>query len=233
MIRRRSRTWSRPTACTATSISTRSSSSSRWSGSGRARGSTPATRARSGTRAITSRSMSAGQRLIVLRQGDRSVRVLVNRCAHKGTKLVGEPAGNCGKTLRCPYHAWTYRLDGSILNIPLAQGYDGTRLAETEAGRGLAAVENVATYRGFIFVRLSPQGLGFRDYFGASLSSIDNLADRSPEGGLEIAGGRLRYAHNCNWKMFVENLNDTMHPMIAHASSAGTARRLWEGKQIG
>jgi benzoate/toluate 1,2-dioxygenase alpha subunit len=172
----------------------------------------------------------AAQPLIVLRHGDGSVRVLVNRCAHKGTKLVAGPAGNCGKTLRCPYHAWTYRLDGSILNIPLAQGYDGTRLAESEAWRGLALVENVATYRGFIFVRLSPQGIGFRDYFGASLSSIDNLADRSPEGELEIAGGCLRYLHNCNWKMFVENLNDMMHPMIAHASSAGTARKLWEGK---
>ena len=172
----------------------------------------------------------AAQPLIVLRHGDGSVRVLVNRCAHKGTKLVGVAAGNCGKTLRCPYHAWTYRLDGSILNIPLAQGYDGTRLAETDAWRGLAAVQNVATYRGFIFVRLSPRGIGFREYFGASLSSIDNLADRSPEGELEIAGGCLRYLHNCNWKMFVENLNDTMHPMIAHASSAGTARRLWEGK---
>ena len=172
----------------------------------------------------------AAQPLIVLRHGDGSVRVLVNRCAHKGTKLVAEPAGNCGKTLRCPYHAWTYRLDGSLLNIPLSQGYDGTRLAETQAWRGLAAVQNVATYRGFIFVRLSRQGIGFRDYFGESLSSIDNLADRSPEGELEIAGGCLRYLHNCNWKMFVENLNDMMHPMIAHASSAGTARKLWEGK---
>jgi len=172
----------------------------------------------------------AAQPLIVLRHGDGSVRVIVNRCAHKGTKLVAGPAGNCGKTLRCPYHAWTYRLDGSILNIPLAQGYDGTRLAESEAWRGLALVENLATYRGFIFVRLSPQGIGFRDYFGASLSSIDNLADRSPEGELEIAGGCLRYLHNCNWKMFVENLNDTMHPMIVHASSAGTAKKLWEGK---
>ena len=47
----------------------------------------------------------AAQPLIVLRQADGSVRALVNRCAHKGTKLVGEPAGNCGKTLRCPYHA--------------------------------------------------------------------------------------------------------------------------------
>jgi phenylpropionate dioxygenase-like ring-hydroxylating dioxygenase large terminal subunit len=166
----------------------------------------------------------------VLRNTDGSVRVLVNRCAHKGSKLVGDPAGNAGKTLRCPYHAWTYHLDGSILNIPLKEGYDGSRLSETEACRGLPAVKNVELYRGFIFVRLSAEGIAFRDYFGDSLSSIDNLADRSPEGELEITGGCLRYLHNCNWKMFVENLNDTMHPMIAHASSAGTAKKLWEGR---
>jgi benzoate/toluate 1,2-dioxygenase subunit alpha len=91
-------------------------------------------------------------------------------------------------------------------------------------------VSSVELYRGFVFVRLSEEGIGFREYFGDSLSSLDNLADRSPEGELEITGGCLRYLHNCNWKMFVENLNDTMHPMIAHASSAGTAKRLWQDK---
>ncbi len=53
------------------------------------------------------------------------------------------------------------------------------------------------------------------------------MVDRAPEGRLEVAGGVLRYMHDCNWKMFVENLNDTMHPMVAHESSAGTARKLW------
>ena len=172
----------------------------------------------------------AGQPLIVLRKADGSIGVLINRCAHKGSKLLGDPAGNAGKTLRCPYHAWTYRLDGSIVNIPLKQGYDGTRLPETDAYRGLTVVKNVETYRGFVFVRLASAGLAFREYFGDSLSSVDNLADRAPEGELEIVGGCLRYLHNCNWKMFVENLNDTMHPMIAHASSAGTAKKLWEDK---
>src|SRR5687768_8337789 len=166
----------------------------------------------------------AAKPLMLVRQADGSVRVLMNRCAHKGTKLVYDFAGNAGKTLRCPYHAWTYRLDGTLLNIPLKQGYEGTALRET----GLAAVTH-EVYRGFVFARLA-DGPGFREYFGDSLSSIDNLADRSPEGELEITGGCLRYLHNCNWKMFVENLNDTMHPMIAHASSAGTAKKLWEGK---
>jgi phenylpropionate dioxygenase-like ring-hydroxylating dioxygenase large terminal subunit len=169
----------------------------------------------------------AAKPLIMVRHTDGTIRVLMNRCAHKGTKVVSAPAGNAGKTFRCPYHAWTYRTDGSLINIPLKDGYSGTRL---EANLRLAAVKNVETHRGFVFARLSEQGIGFRDYFGDSLSSIDNLADRSPEGELELAGGCLRFLHNCNWKMFVENLNDTMHPMIVHASSAGIAKKLWEGQ---
>jgi phenylpropionate dioxygenase-like ring-hydroxylating dioxygenase large terminal subunit len=168
----------------------------------------------------------AAKPVIMVRHTDGSIRVLMNRCAHKGTKVVSDFSGNAGKTFRCPYHAWTYRLDGSLLNIPLKDGYKGTRL-EAE---GLPVVKNVETYRGFVFARLATEGIGFREYFGDSLSSIDFLADRSPEGELELVGGCLRYLHNCNWKMFVENLNDTMHPMIAHAGSAGIAKKLWEGK---
>jgi phenylpropionate dioxygenase-like ring-hydroxylating dioxygenase large terminal subunit len=173
---------------------------------------------------------AAAKPVIMVRHTDGGIRVLMNRCAHKGAKVVGDAAGNAGKLFRCPYHAWAYRTDGSLINIPLRQGYDGTGLHATPAMAGLQAVKNVETYRGFVFARLSDEGLGFREYFGDSLSSIDNLADRSPEGELEITGGCLRYLHNCNWKMFVENLNDTMHPMIAHASSAGTAKRLWQDK---
>lgn len=172
----------------------------------------------------------AREPLVMVRQADGSVRVLKNRCAHKGAKLVSAPSGNTGKFFRCPYHAWTYKTDGKPLAIPLKNGYEGTRMAECPSGQGLTAVANVETYRGFVFVRLSDEGPTFSEYFGDSLSSIDNMADRSPEGELEIAGGCLRYMHNCNWKMFVENLNDTMHPMVAHESSAGTAKKLWDGK---
>jgi phenylpropionate dioxygenase-like ring-hydroxylating dioxygenase large terminal subunit len=170
----------------------------------------------------------AAQPFVMVRHTDGSIRVLMNRCAHKGTKVVYDFSGNTGKTFRCPYHAWTYRTDGTLLHVPLEEGYEGTRLADSESSRGLQAVQNVEIYRGFVFARLAERGLGFDEFFGESLSSIDNLADRSPEGELEITGGCLRYLHNCNWKMFVENLNDTMHPMIAHASSAGTAKKIWD-----
>lgn len=172
----------------------------------------------------------AMQPVIMVRHGDDTVRVLMNRCAHKGAKLVSETCGNTGKFFRCPYHAWTYKTDGSLLSIPLKNAYEHTALAECEAGKGLATVPDMEIYRGFVFVRFAREGTSFREFFGESLSSIDNMADRSPEGELEIAGGCLRFMHNCNWKMFIENLNDTMHPMVAHESSAGTAKKLWEGK---
>lgn len=174
----------------------------------------------------------AAQPVLMVRQGDGSVKVLMNRCAHKGAKVVGHAQGNTGKFFRCPYHAWTFRVDGSLLSIPMKSGYENSGFDQSIGAAGMVAVRNVAVYRGFVFARLSKEGPGFEEYFGESLSSIDNMADRSPEGELEIAGGVLRYLHDCNWKMFIENLNDTMHPMVAHESSAGTAKALWEGKPV-
>jgi benzoate/toluate 1,2-dioxygenase alpha subunit len=172
----------------------------------------------------------AGQPLIVARHDDGSVRVMMNRCAHKGSRVVSAPSGNTGRFFRCPYHAWAYKTDGSLLAVPLKSGYDGTGMQECESSRGLVPVKHVRLYRGFIFVKLGDAGPGFEAYFGDSLSSIDNMADRSPQGELEVAGGCLRFLHGCNWKMFIENLNDTMHPMVVHESSAGTAKKMWAGK---
>ncbi|MEO6032546.1 MAG: Rieske 2Fe-2S domain-containing protein [Burkholderiaceae bacterium] len=122
----------------------------------------------------------AGRPLMMLRQADASIRVLYNRCAHKGTQLFSDACGNTGKFIRCPYHAWTYRIDGAPLSMPLKGGYEGTRLAECANGRGLATVPGVRVYRDFVFVRLNAEGPSFDDYFGQSLGAIDNMVDRSP-----------------------------------------------------
>lgn len=171
----------------------------------------------------------AGRPLIVVRHTDGTIRAMMNRCAHKGSRLVSAPCGNTGKFFRCPYHAWSYKTDGSLLAIPLKKGYEGTGLSECESAKGLTLIEHLRSYRGFIFVKINDVGPDFETWFGDSLSSIDNMADRSPQGELEIAGGCLRYMHQCNWKMFVENLNDTLHPMVVHESSAGTAKAMWKG----
>lgn len=168
------------------------------------------------------------EEVIMVRHSDNSVKVLYNRCPHKGVKVAGETCGNTGKFFRCPYHAWTFRTDGRLLAIPLKKGYEDTNFECTEASQGMAPVENVKLYRDFVFCRLSPEGESFEDFFGESLTTIDNMTDRSPEGKLEVAGGVMRYMHNCNWKMLVDNQTDTCHPMVAHESSAGTAIQVWQ-----
>lgn len=168
------------------------------------------------------------QPVIQVRHSDNEIKVLYNRCPHKGTKIAIDRTGNTGKFFRCPYHAWSFKTDGCLLAIPLKKGYDGTGLDQTENIKGIKAVGEVKNYRGFIFARLADQGISFEDYFGDSLSSVDNMVDRSPAGKLEVAGPPLRYMHQCNWKMLLENQTDTCHPMVAHESSAGTAIKLWE-----
>ncbi|MET4575618.1 aromatic ring-hydroxylating dioxygenase subunit alpha [Ottowia thiooxydans] len=168
------------------------------------------------------------QPVIMVRHTDGSIKVLYNRCAHKGVQIAPEGCGNTGKFFRCPYHAWTYRTDGKLLSIPLKKGYDNTGFENCEASRGLAAVGAVEVYRDFVFCRLNPEGISFAEFFGPSLSTLDNMVDRSPEGRLEVAGGVMRYLHHCNWKMLVDNQTDTCHPMVAHESSAGTAVKVWQ-----
>jgi len=158
---------------------------------------------------------------------------LMNRCAHKGVQVAPDGYGNTGKFFRCPYHAWTYKTDGSILSIPLKKGYENTGLEECEASKGMVAVGALKDYREFIFCRLAKTGISFEDYFGDSLSTLDNMVERSPEGKLEVAGGVMRYLHHCNWKMLVDNQTDTCHPMVAHESSAGTAVKVWESAPSG
>src|SRR5882762_7236337 len=126
------------------------------------------------------------QPVLMVRHTDKSVHVLHNRCPHKGTRITTETCGNTGKFFRCPYHAWSFKTDGSLLAIPLRKGYDGTGFEEMPASEGLAKVKNVAVYRDFIFAKVNDGGPSFEDYFGESLSTIDNMVDRSPEGKLVI-----------------------------------------------
>jgi benzoate/toluate 1,2-dioxygenase alpha subunit len=171
------------------------------------------------------------QPVLMIRHEDGVVHVLYNRCPHKGTRIASETCGNTGRFLRCPYHAWSFRTDGSPAAVPLPSGYENTGFEGSAASLGMTPLRQVHNYRGFVFAKMAEGGLAFGAYFGESLSSIDNMVDRSPAGRLQVAGGVLRYMHNCNWKMLVENQTDTCHPMVAHMSSAGTAVELW--KQAG
>ena len=168
------------------------------------------------------------QPVIMVRDTETAYRFLQplpaqRHAAHRQT------CGNVGHFFRCPYHAWTFRPDGSLPGVPLKKGYDGTGFADGHAARGMTPVRHVHNYRGFVFAKLNDVGLGFEEFFGQALTSLDNMVDRSPAGRLEVAGGVLRYMHDCNWKMLVENQTDTCHPMIAHQSVGRHRDRRLEG----
>ena len=163
------------------------------------------------------------QPVILTRHTDGEIYVLYNRCAHKGAQLVGDECGRV-KELRCCYHGWRFHLDGKLLSIPLEQGYDGTGFDRDNPDANVKTVPRYESYRGFVFASLASDGPDLKTWLGGVASSIDNMVDRAPEGDLEITGGVLRYTHDCNWKFFIENLNDLMHPMVTHQSSSLTAR---------
>lgn len=164
----------------------------------------------------------ARQPLLMVRDKGE-VRLLYNRCPHKGAQVVPEGQGHA-RMFRCAYHGWIFQRDGSVRTIPLENGYRGSCFGKDSPDANMKPVAHVASYRGFVFACLADEALPFREWLKGVDSSIDNMADRSPEGELEVTGGVLRYLHRCNWKIFVENLNDLMHPMVTHMSSSGTAR---------
>lgn len=172
----------------------------------------------------------AHQPVLLVRHDEDTFYLFFNRCAHKGTKVVELESGRA-PMLRCGYHGWTYRTDGACHHITGGDAaYAAQGLDKGSPCMNLTRVPSVASYRGFIFASLRPDAPNLARWLGPTAASIDNMIDRSPEGRLEVAGGVLRYHHDSNWKFFVENLNDMMHAMIAHQSSAQTARQI--GKKI-
>lgn len=164
------------------------------------------------------------QHVIMVRAADGKVHVVYNRCPHKGAMLVTEDSGNVGKFFRCSYHAWTFKLDGSHLALPLKNGLEGTCYSPGNPDFSMRALARVDSYRGFVFASQAATGPSLEDFLGGVASSIDNLCDRSPVGEVEVAGGIFRVMQQSNWKVFYENLHDTMHARVTHESSFMAAR---------
>lgn len=162
--------------------------------------------------------------IVMIRGEDAQVRVFFNRCTHKGTQLLGAGCGHSSKVVRCPYHGWIFGLDGTLRTIPARGGYQEAIVRPGASEFALRELGGVDEYRGFIFARIAPDGLSLKDWLGPLTGSLDNFADRAPGGEVEVAGGVLRYEHACNWKFFLENTLDALHPMVVHLSAARSAR---------
>lgn len=160
--------------------------------------------------------------VVMVRDSDMKVHVLHNRCGHKGVKLVDKA---CGKipAFRCCYHGWRYRLDGKLLGVPYMESYEDTAFNKEDPQYSMQKIRS-DNVRGFVFATMNDDAPDLRAWMGGAADVMENLCDRAPDGEVEAAGGVLRYEHECNWKMFIENLNDMMHPMVVHRSVVECAR---------
>jgi len=160
--------------------------------------------------------------VIVSRDRAGGLHVLFNRCTHRGAKLATDEAGTA-KRFVCCYHGWAFELDGRLAEVPLPEGYGG-QYPPADDSLDLVRVPRVANYRGFIFASLAKDGPDLSEWLGPVASSLDDMVNRAPGGVLEVAGGASRHAYDGNWKLVIENHNDTLHPRFVHASSVAAAR---------
>ena len=163
------------------------------------------------------------QPMIMVRGEDGRINVLYNRCPHRGAMLCGDRAGNVGKGFTCSYHSWRFQLDGRIDRFPLPHGYDGTRLSRDNPDCSMKPAARVASYRGFVFASLAAEGPSLVDFLGGAKIAFDDMCDRAPEGAVEIVPTCFRVIQNSNWKIFLENQLDALHPSITHESSGRAA----------
>jgi phenylpropionate dioxygenase-like ring-hydroxylating dioxygenase large terminal subunit len=152
------------------------------------------------------------QPVIVSRDEDGGINLLLNRCTHRGNTVCQSERGN-SHAFRCAYHGWTFDNRGNLVGVPYAAGYGRSFSREDFP---LAKVPRSASYRGLIFGSMSASGRSLEQRLGHAAKLIDQFVDLSPEGEVVLRSGVLKHAFKGNWKMALENSVDGYHPNILH-----------------
>jgi len=151
--------------------------------------------------------------VLVVRQRDGGLRALLNVCRHRGARVCTEESGQVSRYLRCPYHAWSYELDGRLAAAPnLARMPDIDR-----SERGLVAVAS-REWLGYVWVCLAGSPPPFEErVMGAVSGRLGSLAaiDAYRLESLAV-GRRIVYDVAANWKLIVENFMECYHCATIH-----------------
>ncbi len=142
----------------------------------------------------------AGEGVIVVRGRDGRLRAFHNVCRHRGSLLVTEPVGRQVR-FQCPYHAWTYELDGRLLRAKHTDALIDFFVEE----QGLLPVES-QVWEGFVFVALQPDGTSLAD----QLADLPGHVARFGMTDLRRARG-IEYEVGANWKVIAENYSECYH----------------------
>jgi fatty-acyl-CoA synthase len=154
------------------------------------------------------------QPVIMSRDRQGEIHLLLNRCAHRANLVCDAPQGN-SSAFRCPYHGWTFSNAGKLLGYPFNSGYGGR---EAKKDLGLGRVPRIGVYQGFVFGSFAVDGPSLLEHLGAATDAFDRLVRLSPSGEVELTAGWLQHRVTANWKMVLENETDGYHPQFVHAS---------------
>ena len=150
------------------------------------------------------------QPIIVSRDQEGKVHLLVNRCRHRANAVCQVESGNAS-FFRCAYHGWTYSSKGELTGVPVPDAYDESFRKEDY---GLTKVPNMDSYRGFIFGCLSPTEVTLDEHLGGPVKKmLDLFCDASPEGEIEVQKGALKVVYYGNWKF---QGGDGYHGPVTH-----------------
>jgi choline monooxygenase len=140
----------------------------------------------------------AGEPILVIRGNDGVLRGFFNVCRHHAAAVLTAPQGQA-ENLRCPYHGWTYDLQGALVHTPEFGGVESF----DRSANGLVPIQ-AAEWHSWVFAKLEPDGPSLKEYLGSE------LLERFEPFNLEQFNWfeRRSYLLNCNWKVFVDNYLD-------------------------
>jgi choline monooxygenase len=139
----------------------------------------------------------ANEPIVVVRGRDGKLRAFYNVCRHHAMTVMNEPCGHA-EHMRCPYHGWTYNLEGELRGMTEFEGVKNFERADN----GLVPVR-VEPWENFVFVNLDPNAASLHDFLGSLVKLVKPLGFHQ----LKFVE-RRSYIQNCNWKVYVDNFLD-------------------------
>jgi glycine betaine catabolism A len=145
--------------------------------------------------------------IIILRDYANTVRAFYNVCRHRGTRMVGEQCGKFARTLQCPYHAWTYSLDGRLVGVP-----DTLEMPELDKADFPLHKVALTEWEGFLFINLSRAP----EPFEQALSQLFEGHFAPWQIGTLRSAQHISYDVDANWKLIVQNYSECYHCPLIH-----------------